>query len=263
VSAGAEPQLSPEYSICITDYNNASTARKTLDSIVNQIDGTFEVVVVDSVSSDGTREILREYSERQIIKLTEVKCTRGRGRQKAFESSSGKYVISNVDLDNPLKPNLIQLMCTYHQVCDGSLLFALSPTVKNAWGPAGISIIPRALVQRLGGWRNVQIFEDTDLFARASQLGMYRWGWFDILQSANDRSDWPWVKRLRYRYATHRDWLRLGGKLKFGGGSPWGSALKLLAAIDSEFRTKYPNAYLETYKSMDSHYRVDLGADEP
>jgi hypothetical protein len=124
-------------------------------------------------------------------------------------------------------------------------LLALSPTVRNAWGPAGVSIIPRILVERLGGWRDIQIYEDTDLYARAAQMGLYRWGWFDILETADDRSDWPWLKRVRYRYAMYRDWLRLGGKPKFGGKSLRGDAARILAEIDSQFRKKYHNEFLE------------------
>lgn len=232
--------------------------RHTLDSIVSQLDDSFEVVVVDNFSTDGTQEILREYSERHGIRLTVSKCTRGKGRQLAFERSSGATIISNVELDNPLKPNLVKLLESYHRSCEGSLLLALSPTVRNAWGPAGVSIIPRILVERLGGWRDIQIYEDTDLYARAAQMGLYRWGWFDILETADDRSDWPWLKRVRYRYAMYRDWLRLGGKPKFGGKSLRGDAARILAEIDSQFRKKYHNEFLEQYNSMDSRYTVEL-----
>lgn len=234
------------------------TVSHTLDSIVNQIDDSFEVVVVDNFSNDGTQEILKEYAERHRIRLTLSKCTRGKGRQLAFENSSGAHIISNVEFDNPLKPNLIQLVQSYQRSCEGSLLFALSPTATNAWGPAGISIMPRALVERLGGWRDIQIYEDTDLFARAAGVGSYRWGWFDILEKADDRSDWPKLNRLRYRYEMYRDWSRLGGKLKFRGNSPRGVALRILAGIDAKFMRNYPNEFLDKFNSMDSRHAVTL-----
>lgn len=232
--------------------------RHVLDSIVSQIDDSFEVVVVDNFSNDGTRQILQEYADRREISLTMAKCTRGRGRQLAFEKSSAALIISNVELDNPLKPSLSQLLQSYRRNCEGNLLFALSSTATNAWGPAGISIMPRALVERLGGWRDIQIYEDTDLFARAAQAGSYRWGWFDILEKANNRSDWPKLNRLKYRYLMYRDWSRLGGRLKLRGNTPRGIALRVLARIDSAFRKKYPNEYLEQFSSLDPQYSVVL-----
>ncbi|MEM2087155.1 MAG: glycosyltransferase [Thermoproteota archaeon] len=61
--------FNPKYSVCITCRNEAKTIRASLDSILNQIDDRFEVIVVDSKSTDGTLEILKEYVEHGKIKL--------------------------------------------------------------------------------------------------------------------------------------------------------------------------------------------------
>lgn len=50
-------------SICIPTLNRAKFIEETLQSIVSQYDGTFEIVVVDGGSVDGTLGILKRYCE--------------------------------------------------------------------------------------------------------------------------------------------------------------------------------------------------------
>jgi glycosyltransferase involved in cell wall biosynthesis len=45
-------------------YSNYPTVRQTIGSILNRIDSNFEVIVVENLSKDGTREILREYQRK-------------------------------------------------------------------------------------------------------------------------------------------------------------------------------------------------------
>lgn len=42
----------PKYSICITQRNNLETMRASLESILGQINQSYEVVVVDGESSE-------------------------------------------------------------------------------------------------------------------------------------------------------------------------------------------------------------------
>ena len=107
------------YSICITHRNNKPTLKLSLDSILNQIDDRFEVIVVDSLSSDGSSEILREYARSGKIKLIEKKCSRGKGIQIGFENSSGKYIISNLDMEDIFNPCLLSLLREYHSKSEG------------------------------------------------------------------------------------------------------------------------------------------------
>ena len=154
----------PLASICITHYNNAPTIRESLDSILGQIDGRFEVVVVDNLSKDGSREILRDYATRGSIRLIEERCSRGRGRQIGFEASSGDYIISGVDLDDVFRPVLVRLLDAYRRFFDGKCLFMSGKR-------EAITIVPRALAERVGGWRDVPAGEDLDFWARAAKEG--------------------------------------------------------------------------------------------
>jgi len=154
----------PSHSICITHYNNAATVRESLESILAQIDDRFEVIVVDNYSNDGSREVLQGYASSQRIKLIERHCSRGRGRQIAFEESSGDYIISGVDLDDIFRPIFLRLAEAYHTFFEGKCLFMSG---KHE----AITVVPRTLVERVGGWRDVPAGEDIDLWARIAKEG--------------------------------------------------------------------------------------------
>ena len=51
-------------SICIPTHNRADLLRQALDSIVPQCDDAVEIVIFDSASTDGTRDVVLEYQEK-------------------------------------------------------------------------------------------------------------------------------------------------------------------------------------------------------
>src|SRR3989442_5116656 len=114
-----------KYSVCMTHKNNSKTLEASLNSILGQIDGSFEVVVVDAESNDGSLEKLRRYSDEGRIKLIVNKCSRGRGRQIALENSSGEYVISNMDLDEIYRASLKDLLRFYHEKCEDLVVLSV------------------------------------------------------------------------------------------------------------------------------------------
>jgi glycosyltransferase involved in cell wall biosynthesis len=59
-----DDNLKPIYSICITNYNSASSTKQSLESILTQLDKRFEIIVVDNRSTDGSLEILKEYQKK-------------------------------------------------------------------------------------------------------------------------------------------------------------------------------------------------------
>lgn len=58
-----------KFSIIICTFNAAGRLPKTLDSILAQTFGDFEVVVVDGASSDGTQKVIEEYEQKFNGKL--------------------------------------------------------------------------------------------------------------------------------------------------------------------------------------------------
>ncbi|MEM3504546.1 MAG: glycosyltransferase family 2 protein [Nitrososphaeria archaeon] len=149
--------MAPVYSICITNYNTIDTIKESLESILDQIDERFEVIVVDNYSTDGSREILENYARQGKIKLILEKCTRGRGRQIAFENSHGDYIISGLDMDDVFYPVLKEILKIYHSKYEGCL-----GLIKG-------QISPRWVAEAIG-WKDLQSREDMDYIRRASRL---------------------------------------------------------------------------------------------
>jgi len=195
----------PRYSICITHYNNRPTLEKSLRSIFGQINSDFEVVLVDSKSNDGSIELLRMYAREGKISLIERKCSRGLGRQIAFESSTGDYVISGLDMDDVFKPTLGSILSFYHDKAEGKLL-----TVING---ETTMICSRQLLTTLGGWRDLQFRENWELSRRASGEDKHRWTIFPIVSTITSKERRTSVRSsLGYRYMRYRDNLRVGHK---------------------------------------------------
>jgi glycosyltransferase involved in cell wall biosynthesis len=244
----------PSYSICITTFNCGPTVERSLQSILRQLDGRFEIVVADNLSTDGAREVLEEHAASGELKLIERKCSRGKGLQVAFEQASGEYIISGLDFGDIYKPRLGSFLDFYHARCEGKLLHGLNEAVIVA---------PRALIERLGGWRDLQRSEGWDLWSRAEAEGLFRWTIF-ILTEDRDRSSWrgrtaahPELKsrlgRYRHEYGVYRDYLRLGRRL-FPPGSHVGLGERLMQGLAV--------ASLPFYKSFKSG-RSDFSSQEP
>lgn len=59
----------PKLSILVASYNIENYIAEALDSLLNQKYKNIEIIVVDDGSTDGTRDILKQYEERWKIKL--------------------------------------------------------------------------------------------------------------------------------------------------------------------------------------------------
>jgi hypothetical protein len=152
-----------KYSVCITNYNSIDTIRDFFESIFKYLDDRFEVVVCDNCSKDGSGTILEEYARRGKIKLIIEETSRGKGRQVSFESSTCEYIISGIDTDDRLRSDIYDFIKIYHQNHEGFMLSA-----------GTIHIIPRQLVNEIGGWRDLKWGEDIDFRQRATALGKQR-----------------------------------------------------------------------------------------
>lgn len=201
-----------KYSICVTQYNNGPTVKQSLESILNQVGDDFEVVVVDNKSTDGSYEILKNFEGMGRIKLVQAKCSRGKGREIAFENSSGRYIIANMDMDDIYKPRLRELLARYHAVAEGKLLLTFSKMKSGYWGGESITIAPRHLIEELGGWRDLQIFEDMELCCRAARQDKFCRGGFAFLDATNPHPERTKTRlgRMRWRYIWNRESLRTG-----------------------------------------------------
>ena len=50
-------------SIITINYNNREGLRKTIESVVNQTYRSFEYIIIDGGSTDGSVEVIKEYED--------------------------------------------------------------------------------------------------------------------------------------------------------------------------------------------------------
>jgi len=154
----------PTYTICMVNYNMEDTLEQSLTSILTQLSDEYEVLVVDGGSSDGSLDILEEFSKTypnfRFISLSDDSGRRlGRDRQISIEEANGEYVIFQVDCDDVYQEVIPDFTKIYHQI-ESALDFDF--LMKGC----AISMAPRELIMDVGGFRNVGRREDRDLWRR-------------------------------------------------------------------------------------------------
>jgi glycosyltransferase involved in cell wall biosynthesis len=201
--------MSAKYSICITHYNEVSYVERSLKNILDQVDERFEVVVVDNFSTDGSYEILKRFADGGRIRLRQVRCSRGKGRQLAFEDSTGEYIVADMDLDDFFLPRLNDLLALFGSTYKDKLLRVKRSIVEGREYFCGITVARRELITKLGGWRDLNWFEDSDIWKRAREANVLEEISFPIMirhsPSSERRGFW---KRSKHRYLVYREWMR-------------------------------------------------------
>lgn len=82
-------------SIIVTSYNHAEYLERRMDSLLAQTYDNLEIIVIDDCSTDGSFEVLKEYSKYQHIKI--ITLTENGGYAKAcnlgVQLSKGNYIM--------------------------------------------------------------------------------------------------------------------------------------------------------------------------
>ncbi len=81
--------------IAIPAYNNEKTIQKTIKSCLGQnTDVTYEILIVDDASTDGTAEVLAGYSDPKIRTITlETRVPLIENHNVCLENAWGKYIL--------------------------------------------------------------------------------------------------------------------------------------------------------------------------
>ncbi|CAN5375890.1 hypothetical protein BH10PSE1_BH10PSE1_11150 [soil metagenome] len=93
-SVAAAPETRPFFSIVMPAYNVRDYIGEALDSILNQSLDAVEIIVVDDGSTDGTDQIIAEYSARDPRVRAHYQRNGGQGRARSIgiDLARGEYV---------------------------------------------------------------------------------------------------------------------------------------------------------------------------
>ncbi len=158
----------PTYSICIANYNMASHIEEALSSVLDQLNETFEVVVVDDGSSDNSVKVLQQMQQRYAqLKVfaypRDSKRYLGGTRNLSLQHASGKYVLLHIDADDVWGPGIVEWCEQARQ---------LSERFDDDVYVAGkqINMVSREMLTEFGGYRNIYYTEDRDLWNRLAAV---------------------------------------------------------------------------------------------
>lgn len=105
--------MSPKISVYMPTHNRATLLPRAIMSVVNQNYANIELIIVDDGSSDGTRDVLRDYaSQYPIIKYICHDSPKGAcaARNTAINIASGIYITGLDDDDEFLPDHLVELL---------------------------------------------------------------------------------------------------------------------------------------------------------
>jgi glycosyltransferase involved in cell wall biosynthesis len=93
----------PRVSIIIPTNNSGETFEKCLRSIQGQNYPSYEVIIVDNFSNDGTLETAKKFN----AKIIQKKCNPAQARNIGLDNSTGRYVLF-LDSDQVLSPTVVE-----------------------------------------------------------------------------------------------------------------------------------------------------------
>jgi glycosyltransferase involved in cell wall biosynthesis len=144
----------------MTTYNVGDVIAECLESIISRIDkSNFEIIVVDNESNDSTWAILEESARHFPMKLIRARCSRGVGWQTAYEHSHGEIII------------IVAGDTIYNDAWREAVRIYESKKFDFALSMWFSEIFPRKILNEVGGWRDLQYWEDVELRARLARVG--------------------------------------------------------------------------------------------
>ncbi|MDZ8183905.1 MAG: glycosyltransferase family 2 protein [Nostoc sp. ChiSLP02] len=199
----------PKITVCIPTYNRISLLPYAIDSVLNQSEQDFELIVCDDGSTDGTPELMSNYTDQRIRYIRHPQnIGKSNNMRSGFDAARGEYFIK-FDDDDRLTPDFlastaaildqdssIDFVGTDHWIIDINNIRDEAKTQENSedWGrnnlTAGIvdnllevvfinqsfqigsTLFRYQTLQELGFLLpNLQNCEDNDLFVRLALAG--------------------------------------------------------------------------------------------
>lgn len=195
----------PEVSVVMSVYNGAAHLSETIDSILSQRDVSLEFIIVNDGSTDVSPQILNEYAERDS--RVRIIHQENQGLTKALitgcAAAKGHYIarqdVGDISFPDRMARQLIfikrypgcgfascgtrfvgprgELLFDVNQIAEDATtrLLTLDPTELRGPSSHPSTIFPRALYERVGGYRPYFYFaQDIDLWVRLAEQGKHR-----------------------------------------------------------------------------------------
>ena len=196
-------------SVVIALYNKKEHIKRTLDSVISQEMTDFEVIVIDDGSTDGSGEIVKDYSDSRINLISQENKGVSKARNLGISRAKGD-LIAFLDADDEWKPQFLSeilklqelfpsagaFATAYEQITPQGVLRTCPPEnileggteygVLSNYFKAGLHYpvwasaiaIPKIILEEIGGFP-VEIcpFEDVALFLKVALNYQIAWAY--------------------------------------------------------------------------------------
>ncbi len=97
----------PLISICIPTYNRAEFLRRAIESVFNQTNDNFEIVVIDDGSTDNTANLIESFNSPKIRYIFVDHKGAPAARNKAVRAAQGEYILW-LDSDDEMATSMLE-----------------------------------------------------------------------------------------------------------------------------------------------------------
>ena len=100
----------PRFSVIIPLYNKAPYVRKTVESVLGQSFGDYELIIIDNGSTDGSSDVVAVFTDPRIrVVRSEKNMGVSNARNKGVTLSTAPY-ITFLDADDWWEPTFLEEM---------------------------------------------------------------------------------------------------------------------------------------------------------
>lgn len=246
--------MKPLVSICSITYNHAPYIRQCLDGFLMQKTSfPFEIIIHDDCSTDGTTEIIREYTAKYPHLFVPIfqtenqysKGVRGMFATFVFPCAKGKYVAMCEGDDYWIDPLKLQKQVDFleanpeYSMCCSDAIIRTDHGIENWCRYRSSQEIPIKDIIEGGGlflqtasllFRK-NIYDNYPEFAKKCHVGDYP---LQIFLSLKGKVFWFADKQVVYRFAIGNSWTATNNSLEITRKiASWRSEINMLQDFDS------------------------------
>lgn len=186
----------PLVSVLMPCFNAGRYVGAAIESVLAQTYKPLEIIAVDDGSDDGSRSIIETFADRGVTGIFQANAGAAAARNRAFAAAKGEFVLF-LDADDIVAPDHIAALVARigeerdciamaqwdrfrHEPEEAG--FPDRPAYRDRAGPewlaldwtngqpmtqSGMFLIPRSLLERVGGWdERLSLTDDFEFFAR-------------------------------------------------------------------------------------------------
>jgi glycosyltransferase involved in cell wall biosynthesis len=220
------------FSVVMPLYNKARFIKRSLDSVLLQTRGAYEIIVVDDGSTDEGPEIVARYSDSRIKLIRQKNSGVSAARNRGIESAEGSH-IAFLDADDVWRPNYLEVITALIERYPGAGAYATAYEIimpdKTVINPKYHAIpplpwegllpsyfrsvmgippvwtcaiaVPKEVFQRVGGFPvGIPIGEDLDMWGRIALA--YPIAFSTRIGALYFKEDDQYVKRAQYYFTN-------------------------------------------------------------